>query len=200
MTQVGQLGEPSLPLRLIVGLGNPGARYYGTRHNIGFEVVDGLAKRLGISLVAEKRWRSEIAKAAKVTLLKPQTFMNLSGEAVSAFAAFYRVMPEEILVVLDDFALPLGSIRIRKQGSAGGHNGLESLVRCLGSKNIPRLRIGIGDPDKKAQHFVLDRFTIEEEPIARSAIETSIDAVVFALDNGVEAAMNKFNTRKQTHE
>jgi PTH1 family peptidyl-tRNA hydrolase len=181
-------------IRLVVGLGNPGAEYDRTRHNIGFDVVNLLAGEWGLTWQHSKSWHALWAKGEKAILVKPTSYMNRSGEPLSAVANFYKIAPAEILVVLDDFALELGRLRVRLDGGTGGHNGLESIILQLGSEAIPRLRIGIGSaPAEGATDHVLGRFFKEEQPIVEKAIERAADAVKCAIDNGVLSAMNLFN-------
>ncbi|MEY2479721.1 MAG: peptidyl-tRNA hydrolase, family [Verrucomicrobiota bacterium] len=186
--------EQSPQIRLVAGLGNPGAEYVGTRHNIGFMVVDQFAAQVGSTWERSTKWEALIAKCGDVILAKPFSFMNRSGHPLFAIAQFYKIPPEEMLVVLDDFALPLGRLRIRLEGGTGGHNGLESIIVQFGSDKIPRLRIGIGAaPEQGATDYVLGRFLDEEKPLVRSTIDRAVDAVKCAIDNGVLSAMNIFN-------
>jgi PTH1 family peptidyl-tRNA hydrolase len=181
-------------IRLVVGLGNPGAEYNRTRHNVGFEVVDFLASEWGLAWQHSKSWHALWAKGEKAILVKPASYMNRSGEPLSAVAGFYKIEPAEILVVLDDFALELGRLRLRPEGSAGGHNGLESILNHLGTDGIPRLRIGIGAaPNEGAVNYVLGRFLAEEVPVVEKTIERAAAAVKCAIDKGVLSAMNLFN-------
>ncbi len=181
-------------VRLVVGLGNPGAEYNRTRHNVGFDVVDFLASEWGLTWQHSKSWHALWAKGEKAILVKPASYMNRSGEPLSAVAGFYKIEPAEILVVLDDFALELGRLRLRPEGSAGGHNGLESILMHLGTEAIPRLRIGIGAaPSEGAVDHVLGRFFTEEVPIVEKTIERAAAAVKCAIDKGVLSAMNLFN-------
>lgn len=181
-------------LRLIVGLGNPGAEYVRTRHNVGFAVVDRLASEWGLAWEQAKSWQAFWAKGAKAILVKPASYMNRSGESVSAVANFYKIAPAEILVVLDDLALELGRLRFRTEGGTGGHNGLESIILKLGTEAVPRLRVGIGAaPSEGAVDYVLGRFFEEEIPIVEKTIERAADAVKCAIDKGVLSAMNLFN-------
>jgi PTH1 family peptidyl-tRNA hydrolase len=181
-------------LRLVAGLGNPGAEYEKTRHNVGFLVVDALASRLDAIWEKSGRADANLAKASGVFLVKPLSFMNRSGFPLFEIAQFYKIEPAEILVVLDDFALPLGRLRLRPDGGTGGHNGLESIVVQFGTDKIPRLRVGIGSaPAAGAIDHVLGRFFEEELPLVRSTIERSVDAVKCAIDNGLVSAMNTFN-------
>ena len=180
--------------RLIVGLGNPGREYSDTRHNVGFMVADRLAATLRVSFHKEKAWRAEVAKAAGVFVCKPLAYMNLSGEAVRAISDFYKIRSEEVLVVLDDMALPLGKLRLREGGSAGGHNGLKSVIAHLGGAAVPRLRVGIGAaiPGEATDH-VLGRFTVDEEPLLKESVERAVAAIGYAQEHGLVAAMNIYN-------
>ncbi len=181
-------------VRLVVGLGNPGAEYNRTRHNVGFNVVDLLAAEWGLSWQHSKSWHALWAKGEKAILVKPTSYMNRSGESLSAVANFYKIVPSEILVVLDDLALELGRLRLRTEGGTGGHNGLESIIMHLGTEAIPRLRIGIGAaPSEGAVDYVLGRFFEEEIPVVEKTIERAADAVKCAIDKGVLSAMNLFN-------
>lgn len=184
---------PAPPIRLVVGLGNPGKQYVGTRHNIGFAVVEQLAERAGIAFKAESKWNAQIAQDRDLTLMKPLTFMNLSGEAAGEFARFYKLASESVLVVMDDVALPLGSLRLRKSGSPGGHNGLESVMVHLSTERVPRLRLGIGASSGQMTDHVLGKFSAEELPLVDDCIKRAADAIDFIRSNGIEAAMNKFN-------
>ncbi len=179
---------------MIVGLGNPGREYAGTRHNAGFAVLDRLAARDGAAFRPEKEWRAEVASAKGVILCKPASFMNRSGEPASAVAHYRRIAPAEMLVVLDDAALPLGKLRIRPAGSSGGHNGLQSILDSFGTQEIPRLRIGIGSPGPAAlTGHVLGRFTAEESAALEESLDRAVSLIDCAQDNGVVAAMDKFN-------
>lgn len=179
---------------MVVGLGNPGAEYNRTRHNVGFDVVDFLASEWGLTWQHAKSWHALWAKGEKAILVKPASYMNRSGEPLSAVAGFYKIAPAEILVVLDDLALELGRLRLRPEGSAGGHNGLESILMHLGTEAVPRLRIGIGAaPSEGAVDHVLGRFFTEELPVVEKTIERAADAVKCAIDKGVLSAMNLFN-------
>jgi peptidyl-tRNA hydrolase, PTH1 family len=184
-------------MKAIVGLGNPGAEYAATRHNVGFEVVDELARRWNVKL---KKWRKvgtlALAKDHDALLMEPATFMNLSGEAVLSVGSFYKVNLADWLIVVDDVNLPLGRVRMRKMGSAGGHNGLKSVIQHLGP-DFARLRIGVGRGDPKwdlADH-VLARFEPEERRSVEEAIGRAADAVETFVTEGIEPAMNRFNAR-----
>jgi PTH1 family peptidyl-tRNA hydrolase len=191
------MSEPasnSPKIRLVAGLGNPGPEYRQTRHNIGFMVIDRLASELGMNWDRFNKADAAIAKSGDLFLVKPQAFMNRSGHPLFAVAQFYKIEPAEVLVVFDDFALPLGRVRIRPDGGTGGHNGLESIIVQFGSDQIPRLRIGIGAaPMQGAVDHVLGRFFEEELPLVGTVIDRAVDAVKCAIDNGLVSAMNKFN-------
>ncbi len=184
--------------RLIVGLGNPGIEYHDTRHNIGFMVVDELARRLKISFTEEKRWHGMVAKFPGGWLLKPQTFMNDSGRSVRALGQFYKITPAETLAIYDDVDLTLGRTRLRLAGSAGGHNGMKSLISTLGTDAFPRLKLGIAtesgrpDGDRLVGH-VLGKFREDEKPTLQIIIQRAADAVIASLQSGLGAAMNLFN-------
>jgi PTH1 family peptidyl-tRNA hydrolase len=189
--------ETSPAIRLIAGLGNPGSKYAATRHNIGFMVVDQLAAQFGSpweKSVPHAREDALSAKCGTVLLVKPLSFMNRSGYSLLAIAQFYKIEPQEILVVLDDFSLSLGRLRLRARGSPGGHNGLESIIVQFGTEDIPRLRIGIGAaPREGSADYVLSRFFDEEKPIVRFTIDRAVEALKCAIDNGLVSAMNTFN-------
>jgi PTH1 family peptidyl-tRNA hydrolase len=182
-------------IRLLAGLGNPGAEYVGTRHNIGFATVDFFAQRQGvIAFERQEKWDAMVAKSGELIFIKPLTFMNHSGEAVAAVADFYKITPASILIVLDDFALPLGRLRIRQTGGPGGHNGLESVIMHLGTEDVPRLRLGIGAaPERGSVDYVLSRFFEEERSTVMAMVERAADAIKCAIDNGIVSAMNRFN-------
>lgn len=183
-----------MPFRLIVGLGNPGAEHRQTRHNVGFMLLDRLAASAGVSFRTEKAWRAEVARTADLFLCKPLSFMNLSGEVVRAVCDFYKIAPADILIVLDDMALPLGKMRLRSGGSSGGHNGLQSVIDHLGSAEVPRLRIGIGGPPPGgAIGHVLGRFAVDEEQALTQTLDRAAEAITCAHERGLAAAMNSFN-------
>jgi PTH1 family peptidyl-tRNA hydrolase len=188
------LEQEASQVRLVVGLGNPGAEYNRTRHNVGFNVVDLLASEWGLAWQHSKSWHALWAKGEKAILVKPTSYMNRSGEPLSAVANFYKIAPAEVLVVLDDLALELGRLRLRTEGGTGGHNGLESIIMHLGTEAIPRLRIGIGAAASEgAVDYVLGRFFEEEIAVVEKTIERAADAVKCAIDKGVLSAMNLFN-------
>jgi PTH1 family peptidyl-tRNA hydrolase len=183
--------------RLIVGLGNPGPRYAQTRHNVGFMVLDRLAAAESIAFGTEPKWEARIARLADGTLLaQPATFMNLSGRAVRRILSFHKWLPQQVLVVFDDAALPLGTLRFREKGSHGGHNGIRSIIEHLGSTEFPRLKLGIGGvgPDALTGH-VLGVFSPEEGPALENMLATAVEAVQAARSQGLHAAANRFNTR-----
>lgn len=184
-------------LWVVVGLGNPGREYADTRHNLGFRVVDELARRHGID-VTEKKHRSLVGSGSiegrPVLLLKPQTFMNDSGRAVQSVASFRKLSPRQIIVVYDDVDLPLGRVRVRPRGSAGGHHGIESTIRELGSQEFGRVRIGIGRPaERDVTDFVLHPFHASEREEADQAVARAADAVERIVAAGVEQAMQAVN-------
>jgi PTH1 family peptidyl-tRNA hydrolase len=190
--------ETDPPIRLIAGLGNPGSEHAATRHNIGFMVVNQLATQFGSTWEKSSKWEALSAKCGPVLLVKPLSFMNRSGYPLFAVAQFYKIEPQEILVVLDDFSLSLGRLRLRAQGGPGGHNGLESVIVQFGTEEIPRLRIGIGAaPREGSADYVLSRFFDEEKPIVRSTIDRAVEALKCAIDNGLVSAMNTFNKSEE---
>ncbi|MDR1571508.1 MAG: aminoacyl-tRNA hydrolase [Clostridiales Family XIII bacterium] len=182
---------------IIVGLGNPGRRYAGTRHNLGFAAVDLMAERCGIK-VSRLRFKALIGEGtafgSRVLLVKPQTYMNLSGESVAAVMAYYKAPPEALAVVYDDVDIPLGRIRIRKQGSAGTHNGMRSIVYHLRRDDFPRVRIGIGgEVGARLTDYVIGGFRRQEMDTARDAVMRAVLALECMLLDGVDAAMNRYN-------
>jgi peptidyl-tRNA hydrolase, PTH1 family len=186
-------------MKLVVGLGNPGTRYRLTRHNLGFMVVDTLAERWHVT-VGGKRHGAELGSAQfasqRVLLAKPQTYMNASGDAVAKLRRLHRLDPSDVLAVYDDLDLPLGRVRLRGEGGAGGHNGVASLIGVLG-KGFPRLRIGIGRPPGGADpvQFVLESFSSAETDVIEAAVVRAADGVEAWLQDGVERAMNSLNRR-----
>ncbi len=188
-------------MKLIVGLGNPGKEYAGTRHNVGFDVLDGFARRLGTS-VEQKKFSSLFGEAVvdecKILLLKPQTYMNLSGQAVAAAAGFYKLPSSDLMVVTDDMALRPGVIRIRPGGSSGGHNGLRDIISRLGTEQFGRLRIGIGASDyPDTRDYVLGRPGPKDGELIASAMVRAQEALLCWIREGLAAAMNRFNERNQ---
>jgi len=187
-------------LHLIVGLGNPGAEYAGTRHNAGFMLADKLADRWRSEWRMHKRFEARLAKAQwgshNAILCQPQTFMNASGEAVGAAARFYRVTTDRLMVIVDDADLPLGHIRMRPEGSCGGHHGLESIEQQLSSRNYPRLRLGIGrraSDERRITGYVLGKFDPEEREILEKVLIRAAEQIECWLDAGIKEAMNRFN-------
>ncbi len=191
--------------QLIVGLGNPGAKYDRTRHNIGFEAVDALARAWQIPLTENRKFQGIVGEGfgagrAKVRLLKPLTYMNLSGRAIRSVVDWYKLPPESVLVIYDEMDLPIGRIRLRLSGSAGGHNGMKSAIAHLGTQAFPRLRIGIGrakdvHPDKDAVSHVLGRFSEKEAQTMAEVLQLVVEAVEYSLKHGVEKAMSLYNSR-----
>ena len=191
-------------MKLVVGLGNPGAKYEGTRHNVGFAAVDLLAKRHGLQWEAAPRGIEALVvttwRAGGAILAKPLTFMNLSGGAVVGLLQFYKIPLEDQLVIVDETQLETGRLRIRPEGSAGGHNGLKSMIASLGTLGFPRLRIGVGRGDTRrdlADH-VLARFEPEERSVIEDAIGRAADAAELFIAEGVPAAMNRYNRKDDT--
>jgi len=185
-------------MKLIIGLGNPDRRYQHTRHNVGWEVIDRLARRLAVAVDQEEGW-ALVAGARigrhRILLAKPQTYVNLSGPAVADLRRRHRAKLEDLLVVVDDLDLPLGRLRLRAGGSHGGHNGLRSIIEALGQDAFPRLRVGIGRPPEGVDpaEFVLTRFSAEERVLIELALDRAADAVEAAVREGLAAAMNRFN-------
>ena len=189
--------------RLIVGLGNPGREYEDTRHNVGFMIVDALASQLSAPWTNEKRWDCSLAKFNGGWLLKPLTYMNLSGRAVQAVCKFYKITTREVLAIYDDVDLPLGTLRLRARGSAAGHNGVSSLIEHLGGDDFPRLKFGISDmagrpAGERLVGHVLGKFSLEERTMLPDVLSRASQAVRTALSEGFEAAMTKFNRKEPT--
>lgn len=186
-------------MHIIAGLGNPGSKYENTRHNMGFKAIDAMASEFGIDvnrakfkgLIGEGRIGSE-----KVILLKPQTYMNLSGQSVREIMNFYKIPEENLIVIYDDFDLPIGSIRVRKSGGPGTHNGMKSVVQELGSRKFPRVRVGIGSSDGSTIQFVIGKVGKDEQQILNEAAEAAASAAADIIRIGIENAMNIHNTRK----
>ena len=184
---------------IIAGLGNPGSMYENTRHNMGFKAIDAMASEFGIDvnrakfkgLIGEGRIGTE-----KVILLKPQTYMNLSGQSVREIMNFYKIPEENLIVIYDDFDLPIGSIRVRKSGGPGTHNGMKSVVQELGSRKFPRVRVGIGSSDGSTIQFVIGKVGKDEQQILNEAAEAAASAAADIIRIGIENAMNIHNTRK----
>lgn len=181
-------------MRLVVGLGNPGQEYQNTRHNIGFMVIDSYANANNLSFRMKKDFKGEIYIDKDFCLLKPTTYMNLSGESVRSVASFYKIKPEDILIVSDDFNIPFLKLRLREKGSAGGHNGLKSIIQELGSQEFNRLRVGLGSPEINTINFVLSRFS-KEETKKIEEIYTKTNEIIkeFVLGKPFDLIMNRFN-------
>ena len=184
---------------LVVFLGNPGTRFNGTRHNAGFMAADAMAKELNVS-INKLRFKALTAQVEiggeKVLLMKPQTYMNLSGEAVIQAAKFYKISPEHIIVVSDEVAMPIGKLRIRKSGSAGGHNGLKNIIQHLGTDQFPRIKVGVGAPGQAGYDvvdWVIGRPLGEDQKVLMEALDRAGDAAEVLISQGPDRAMNRFN-------
>lgn len=184
---------------IIVGLGNPGSKYENTRHNMGFKAIDAMASEFGID-VNRAKFKGLIGEGRigieKVILLKPQTYMNLSGQSVREIMNFYKIPEENLIVIYDDFDLPIGSIRVRKSGGPGTHNGMKSVIQELGSRKFPRVRVGIGSSDGSTIQFVIGKVGKDEQQILNEAAEAAASAATDIIRIGIENAMNIHNTRK----
>lgn len=184
---------------LIVGLGNPGSNYAKTRHNCGFRAIDILADKLGCKIDKGKfqgLYGQAIRNGVKLFLLKPQTYMNLSGRSVLQLSAYYSIPPQRIIVLFDDISLPPGRLRVRGDGSAGGHNGIKSIISELGSQEFPRVKIGVGakpEPERDLADWVLSSFSASEEKALANALENAGDAALCIIDKGVPDAANRYN-------
>ncbi len=187
---------------LIAGLGNPTKEYDKTRHNVGFSVIDVLADRYRID-ISEKKHKAlcgrGVIEGQKVLLLKPQTFMNLSGESIRAAADYYKIEPEEMIVIYDDISLDPGQLRIRLKGSAGGHNGIKNIIANLGTQDFPRIKVGVGakPPRMDLADYVLSRFGVGEQKLMEEAFGEAAEAAVMMMTDGAERAMNHFNAKKK---
>ena len=183
---------------LIIGLGNPEVEYSKTRHNIGFNTINKIAQQYNIEINKNKfqgLYESAVIEGKKVILVKPQTYMNLSGNCVKEIADFYKVQKEEILIIYDDMDIEPGKIKIRKKGSSGGHNGMKSIIKMLGTEEFPRIRIGIGRPEHNGDeiNYVIGAIPEEEIPKLEEGVEKAKEAVIEILKNGIDSAMNKLN-------
>lgn len=181
---------------LIVGLGNPGKEYENTRHNIGFKVIDNIASEYNIDINRQKfkgMCGEGFIENQKVILLKPTTYMNLSGESIREVVDFYKLSNEEVIVIYDDISLNVGRLRIRDKGSAGGHNGIKSIIAHLGTDVFPRIKVGVGQPNVDLVKYVLGNFTKEEMEVLSESIDASTKAVREMIKNDTTSAMNKFN-------
>lgn len=183
-------------MKLIIGLGNPGEKYIGVRHNLGFAVVDELVDRqqvTGNSWEENKKLKSEIIKTDQLVFAKPQTYMNNSGMAVKLLAGYYKIAPEDIIIIHDELDLPLGKIKVRKGGAAAGHHGVESIIATLGTDQFIRVRLGIGPAMGVVEKFVLEPFTPREKPQVKHVIKQAIKALNLLLEKGLEKAQNQYN-------
>jgi len=185
-------------MKLIAGLGNIGKEYENSRHNIGFMVADELVRRWGLSWRSDRlSFIAELYHPYRLLLLKPRTYMNLSGVAVRHFADYYRVDTDDIAIIQDDMDLPAGKVRVRRKGKDGGHNGIKSIIEHLGTTEFNRFKIGIGHPEhekKTVIKHVLTKFTAEESKEVKDAVEKTADAVITWLEHGIDVAMNRFNS------
>lgn len=190
--------------QLIVGLGNPGAKYEQTRHNIGFAAIDAIARVWHINLSEHRKFQGIFGEGRgprgdKIRLLKPLTYMNLSGQSIRAVTDWYKLPPESVLVIYDDMDLPLGKLRLRQSGSAGGHNGMKSAIAHLGTQNFPRLRLGIGRNSAAANHetisHVLGRFSQAEAQVVEDVLRLTVEAVEMGIKQGIPKAMSLYNNR-----
>ena len=200
MTDSENSEAEAFDVKFIIGLGNPGKDYIGTRHNIGFEVIDKLSADLGVALNRAKH-RAHFGEgffgAQKIVLVKPQTYMNLSGECVRDMLNFYKRTPSDMIVIYDDCDIALGQIRIRERGSAGSHNGMRNIVYQLETDEFVRVRVGIGEKPRRMDlaRYVLSGFSKQEAEAAAAGVEKAADAAASVLKEGAAAAMNKFNVR-----
>lgn len=187
---------------LIAGLGNPTREYDKTRHNVGFSVIDVLADKYNID-VSDRKHKAlcgrGVIEGEKVLLLKPQTFMNLSGESIREAVDYYKIDPEEIIVIYDDISLEPGQLRIRLKGSAGGHNGIKNIIAHLGTQEFPRIKVGVGakPPKMDLADYVLSRFGAEEQKVMDEAFQEAAEAAVMMMTTGAERAMNHYNAKKK---
>ncbi len=185
---------------IIIGLGNPTREYEATRHNIGFDIITRISDDYHIPLDFKKHKAicgKGFIEGEKVVLAKPQTYMNLSGESVRELVDFYKVTPQEIIVIYDDISLEVGQLRLRKQGSAGGHNGIKSILNHLGTQEFPRIKVGVGDKPKgwDLADYVLSRFSEDDQPIIRDSMKKASEAVKTIIKDGMESAMNLYNKK-----
>ena len=181
---------------LLVGLGNPGSKYESTRHNMGFLAVDGLARRKGFRFnkLRFRAWTAEwMVNGEKVLVMKPQTYMNLSGEAVGEAARFYKIPADHVIVISDDISLPLGKLRVRGSGSAGGHNGLKNIIAHLGTDAFPRVKVGVGAPEHDIVDWVIGPFTANERKVIDGVLDRALGAAECIITDGVSAAQNRYN-------
>jgi len=191
-----------ITMYIIVGLGNPGLKYDTTKHNIGFEVIERLGYEHNIKIDKKKHKAligQGVIKGRKVILVKPQTYMNLSGESVRSILDFYNLSEEDILVIYDDTSLELGALRIRLKGSAGGHNGIKSIIQHLGTNEFVRIKVGVGEkpPGWDLADYVLSQFTKQEIPVMIESVKEAVEAIEMILDQGETPAMNQYNRRRK---
>jgi len=192
-------------MKIVVGIGNPGRQYAGTRHNVGYRVVENLARKLNTG-TARERFESLVQDAVvdgeKLLLMRPLTYVNLSGVAARRAADWFGCTADDVLVVADDMNLPVARIRVRSQGSSGGHNGIQSIIQHMGTVDFPRIRIGIGSPGphREGVDHVLSRFTEEEEPLIADSCEEAADAALVWVRQGIEECMNRFNRKPEKPE
>lgn len=192
-------------MKLIIGLGNPGENYKNTRHNLGFMVIDALVQDSNFKIFKKelnKKHQAEVIKGQikdnEVILAKPQTFMNLSGEATQKIINYYKINSNNVWIIIDDINLPLGKLKIKTKGSSGGHKGLESIIKTIKTDEITRFRLGIGQERKiPKEKYVLQRFNIQELPIIKKAIRKTKEAIIFALENGINKTMTKYNQKEE---
>ncbi|MBF0105964.1 MAG: aminoacyl-tRNA hydrolase [Deltaproteobacteria bacterium] len=192
-------------MKLIIGLGNPGKKYHETRHNLGFMILDHLSDAWGFSFKKEARLKAEFAELKdtlheKIFFLKPHTFMNLSGQSVWPLVVFFKLNPEDLMVIYDDIDLPLGKMRFVQKGQSGGHKGIASMIESLGTTGFHRLKVGIGRPEvteKEISDHVLERFTADESAVINQTIATAKSALEVYLKDGIKSAMNQFNGLKE---
>ena len=187
-------------MKIIIGLGNPTSKYENTRHNVGFKVLDELSNKTNSSFSMENKFKAQIAKGIlngeQVLLVKPQTYMNLSGEAVALIMGYFKTQVSEIVIIYDDLSIDLGTLRFRANGSDGGHNGIKSIIQSLGgNKNFARLKVGIGPqpPYMPSEKFVLGEFSTQESPLLKEVITVSTNAIECFIKSGISEAQNKFN-------
>lgn len=181
---------------LIVGLGNPGKEYSNTRHNVGFMALDFLSETYNIDINRAKFkgvYGEGVIENQKVILLKPETYMNLSGESIKSLSDFYKIDPKDIIIVYDDISLSLGRLRIKTKGSAGGHNGIKSIISCLGTDVFPRVKVGVGAPKGDLVKYVLGKFSKQEDQVLQDVLNTTVSAIKEMVIDGSEKAMNEFN-------
>ena len=190
-------------MKLIAGLGNPGSQYERTRHNIGFMAIDDIAKEFLIPMELEKKHKAIVGKgmmgSEKVLLVKPQTYMNLSGESIRSLADYYQIEPEDIIIIFDDISLDVGQLRIRKKGSAGGHNGIKSIIAHLGTNEFPRIKIGVGErlPGQDLADHVLAKFPNAQMETVNQATKDACEAAFLMIRDGIDKAMNQYNGKQK---